>query len=135
MLIDDVERKNEIKEEIELDWDEIEAIAIAREQGQFWEQKGVEDTTMSKIVEGREDPMPTNKDLIKELYNYETEDDLTIPDEEHYRWCKPPGSAPELFRRNKNRVRRFEYFQPPSIKRGNSVRIPTKWGARILGSE
>ena len=74
---------------------------------------------MSTLLEGREDQIPTNHDCIKELYDYETEDDLTIPDELHYRWCKPPGSAPELIRRHKHRERRFEYFHRPAIKRGN----------------
>ena len=38
MLVDDFEVKDEIKEEVESDWEEIEASAIAREQGQFWDQ-------------------------------------------------------------------------------------------------
>ena len=102
MLVDQSIVKDEIKEEIELEWDEIEAMIIAREQGRYWDQEGVEESRMSKLLEGRKDQIPTNQDCVKELYDYETENDLTIPDELQYRWCKPPGSAPELFRRHNN---------------------------------
>ena len=115
MLTDQSIVKDEIKEEIQLEWDEIEAMIIAREQGKFWDQEGVEESRMSILLEGREDQIPTNHDCVKEMYDYETEDDLTIPDELHYRWCKPPGSALELFRRHKHRERRSSIsITPPS---------------------
>ena len=44
---------------------------------------------------------------------------MKTPDEKHYRWCKPPTTGHELFRRNNYRTLGFEYFRRPAIKRGN----------------
>ena len=68
------------------------------------------------IIQGRATSIPTNADLIKYIYGYDEVDDLRIPDEIYYRWCKKPTTAEEVYRMSSFKKKRRAYFALPAVK-------------------
>ena len=83
MLTDETDANvtNEVK--VEIEWEEIAAIALARSQGKYWDQEGLEEVLMSEILDGRVDTTPMIAYCIKLLYDYESEDEMEESDEVH----------------------------------------------------
>ena len=105
-----------VEERLTMTWDDFERIAEERRQGKHWDKEGVLVDSLAPYLQGRP---PTNGELIKIIYGYEFDDDMTLSDEVYYRHCKPPSTETELFRRHTFRKRRYEYLYRPAIKRGN----------------
>ena len=47
----------------------------------------LEDTVISEILEGRDEPTPTKTDCIKLIDDLESSDEIEEPDDENYRLC------------------------------------------------
>ena len=84
-----------------------------------WEPEGVDADLMRDMIGERHDLTVTNEDFIAVIYNYAPDDDLSVPDEEYYRWCEPPTDKDELYRRYSFRRRRVDYFRRPAIYHNN----------------
>ena len=97
-------------------WNEFERIAEERRKGNLWDMEGVLVSSLESNLQSR---TPTNAEIIKIIYQYEFDDDLTTSDEVYYRHCQPPSNEADLFRRHSFRVRRYDYFYRPAIRRGN----------------
>ena len=74
---------------------------------------------MREMLGDRHNRVVTNEDCVGVVYNYAPDDDLSIPDEEYYRWCEPPTDKDELYRRYSFRRRRVDYFRRPAIHHNN----------------
>ena len=83
-----------------------------------WGGDGTSEADVAIITQGRASSIPTNADLIKNIYGYDEIDDPRIPDELYYRWCKKPTTAEEVYRRKSFRRRRRAYFLRSAIKIG-----------------
>ena len=97
-------------------WNDFERIAEERRKSNLWDMEGVLVSSLESNVHSR---TPTNAEIIKIIYRYEFDDDLTTSDEVYYRHCQPPSNEADLFRRHSFRVRRYDYFHRPAIRRGN----------------
>ena len=83
------------------------------------EPEGIDADLMREMIGERNNLAVTNEDCIAVVYNYAPDDDLSVPDEEYYRWCEPPTDKDELYRRYSFRRRRVDYFRRPAIYHNN----------------
>ena len=83
-----------VEEGLTMTWDEFERIAEERRQGKHWDKEGVLVDSLAEFLQGRP---PTNGELIKMIYGYEFDDDMTLSDIVHYWHCKPPSTETKLF--------------------------------------
>ena len=108
-----------LRDEQEEVWNFLNIIISCPGNKRQWEPEGVHADLMRDMIGERNNPAVTNEDCIAVVYNYAPDDDLSVPDEEYYRWCEPPTDKDELYRRYSFRRRRVDYFGRPAIYHNN----------------
>ena len=96
-------------------WNFLNAIVSCPGNKRQWEPEGVDVDLMRDMIGERHNRGVTNEDCIAVIYNYTLDDDLSMPDEEYFRWCEPPTDKEELYRRYSYRLRRVHYFRRPAF--------------------
>ena len=96
-------------------WDLMNEILSCQGNRRQWDPEGFEAYLMAEMIEERPKKTITNEDCIAVVYNYMPDDDLSMPDEEYYRWCEPLTDKDELYRRYSFRRRRIDYFNRPAV--------------------